>query len=316
MRIVGLLLLILYAQSPVVGQVSSVLYVNGRAGGAQTGASWSDALLSLQDALAIVRPDDQIWVATGTYRPDENQGHASGDSSAVFRIPPRVALFGGFLGTEALPDQRPAGSRTEISGDLLENDALGRPPVPGSEETADNSLHLVRLDGAGVVIDGFRLKGALVHTVFANGQCEIRDTDFVENLGWAEVSGCLFVDVRVERNRTVKSALTLSGPSVIRGSWFEDNETFSWWAGGAVVAMPGRNNTLTVDTSTFLRNRAIFGGGLMGWARWFSYRIAFCRTRQPAEVVVWPGIGLRESRSSTDSLCRTRPRKYATSRAQ
>lgn len=262
MRLSSLLLPVLLLAAPAMAQ--SVVYVDaGASGTPATGETWSSAFPSLQDAIAQVRPGDEIWVAQGIYRPDRVGGVSSGQTDVAFRIPPDVSLIGGFTGVEASPDERPPDGRSVLSGDLAGDDPVGQPPVPGASVTADNSLHIVLLEGTGVLIDGFRIQGAVQHTIFGASECSVQNTDLIENLGWAELTRCHLDNIRAERNRTAKSALNLIGPSTLRGSWFSDNETSSWWAGGAILIESGRRQLTTVDTSTFYGNRGIMGGAIM-----------------------------------------------------
>ncbi len=62
----------------------SVSYVDVDATGAGTGLSWTDAFVSLRDALAAAAPGMEIWVAAGTYRPtDKSCATAAGDCAAA-----------------------------------------------------------------------------------------------------------------------------------------------------------------------------------------------------------------------------------------
>ena len=55
-------------------QAQSIIYVSHVATGADTGTSWSDAFTFLQDALQVAQSGDELWVAQGTYRPDQGRG--------------------------------------------------------------------------------------------------------------------------------------------------------------------------------------------------------------------------------------------------
>ena len=62
---------------------ASIIYVKADAQGSATGASWADAYTSLQDGLAAAVGGDEIWVASGTYKPDQGKGVTPGDRNAT-----------------------------------------------------------------------------------------------------------------------------------------------------------------------------------------------------------------------------------------
>src|SRR5262245_2166627 len=67
-------------------------YVNASAMGANTGETWADAFMSLQEALNFVGFDgEEIWVARGTYRPTDLD-----DRTMSFDLHDGLALYGGF----------------------------------------------------------------------------------------------------------------------------------------------------------------------------------------------------------------------------
>lgn len=126
--------------------------------GSGDGSTWSQAA-SLQAALTN-SSCSEIWVAQGTYTPDEG----SGDRSAHFAITRNLQLYGGFAGNEASLAERASTdpTLTILSGEIGD---------PGSRD--DNSYRLLLLDTenitggltANTVIDGFTLRDA----VGANG---------------------------------------------------------------------------------------------------------------------------------------------------
>jgi len=110
------------------------------------GSSWSQALSSLEDAIALAtRPGDVIWVAAGVYTPT-----ATGDETSSFIIPNGVAVYGGFEGTETKLGDRedPANNPSILDGDIAPDDA-------------GDIDHLITIDNvSNVIVDGFFLVDA------------------------------------------------------------------------------------------------------------------------------------------------------------
>lgn len=127
--------------------------VNAQAGGGQTGFNWKDAFTTLQAALAVAQPGDEVWVAAGTYRPSP----PGSDRGIAFGLKPGVSLYGGFSGTESQRSQRDRlANPTVLSGDLAGDDGSG------AAGTAENSYVVVDASGtdASTVLDGFTITGA------------------------------------------------------------------------------------------------------------------------------------------------------------
>lgn len=134
-----------------IGRAQTTHYVNVRATGTGTGADWANAFPSLQTALQQAKPGDEIWVAAGTYLPDQ-----PGQPLTAFELKSGVALYGGFSGTETQREQRdPVRLQTILSGDLNGDDGINW------ANTSDNSRHVVRATGieATAVLDGFTITG-------------------------------------------------------------------------------------------------------------------------------------------------------------
>ena len=98
------------------------IFVNHDALGSNDGTSWTDAHTSLQTALGAAAPNDQIWVATGTYLPEIEVG-GTGARFKTFQLKNGVAVYGGFAGNEDpstfdLNDRDFTANETILSGNL------------------------------------------------------------------------------------------------------------------------------------------------------------------------------------------------------
>jgi len=148
-----------------VAPTVKIHYVDADAAGNNDGSSWSNAFLCLQDALAAAQDGDEIRVANGIYRPDQQammrrdrlQIVSSGDWTATFQLIDNVAIIGGYAGFgEPDPNARDIDRyRSVLSGDLNADDG------PGFSNILDNSYHVVTASGAQwtAVLDGFTITG-------------------------------------------------------------------------------------------------------------------------------------------------------------
>jgi len=133
----------------IENDVGPVVFVDCDANGLNNGTSWSNAFNALPDAIDLAasllyKPD--IWVAAGTYQPDEGSGNMPGDREATFQLIKNVALYGSFPTGGGLWEQRdPNLYKTILSGDLNEDDApIAEPCDLLIEPTrAENSYHVV-----------------------------------------------------------------------------------------------------------------------------------------------------------------------------
>ena len=150
--------------SPVV-PAQTIHYVDATvSGGNGDGSSWANAYASLTDALAAVNSGDSLFVKAGTYKPltvgvVDSDGVAA-PRLATFAIPAGVEVYGGFAGTETSLASRDlsAGNKTILSGDI--GVAVGSDPTALDDAGyADNSYHVVYMEGADVVLDGFTVEG-------------------------------------------------------------------------------------------------------------------------------------------------------------
>ncbi|MCP3973253.1 MAG: hypothetical protein GY720_02030, partial [bacterium] len=132
----------------------TIYYVDSQAGSGGDGSTWADAFDHLQDALAVVLADDQIWVAQGTYYPDEGSGQTDDDRVASFELIDDVAIYGGFPvgGGDGTFEARDLSTATVLSGDLQQDD--------DSTGTNDNAYHVVQAASSVTelaILDGFTI---------------------------------------------------------------------------------------------------------------------------------------------------------------
>ncbi len=124
----------------------TIWYVNALAVPGRNGASWECAFKDLQLALAAASSGDQIWVASGTYKPTPGT-----DRSISFVMKNGVEILGGFpnTGDPGFDDREWVGNVTTLSGDI------------GAPGISDNSYHVVFFDHAPntTLLDGFTISG-------------------------------------------------------------------------------------------------------------------------------------------------------------
>jgi parallel beta-helix repeat protein len=130
------------------------LYVKTNGDDTKDGQSWDNAFKTLQKALQFACSGDQVWVAQGTYYPDEGAGYTNNDRSVSFNLKEGVKIYGGFSGNETqLSGRNWATNVTIVSGDIDQNDGNNL------ANTSGNSYHVVRGGGSQAVFDGFTVQG-------------------------------------------------------------------------------------------------------------------------------------------------------------
>ena len=239
------------------------VYVNAAAIGTNNGLDWANAYNSLTNALALVQPNEEIWVAQGTYKPDAT------NRTITFIIPQNgVKLYGGFNGTETnLTDRDFRNNTTILSGDLLGNDNSVLEFVNATRN--DNAYNVITVVGNNTTIDGFTISdahangatqksGGAIFKSFTVANLDIYNCIIKNNVAWEAAAG---VFARYEANGTLKVHQTI----------FENNLANH---GSAIYSYTGVNFTANFEVvnSLFHGNVAKDNGaakGYAGSAGWF-----------------------------------------------
>ncbi|MCC7293666.1 MAG: right-handed parallel beta-helix repeat-containing protein, partial [Phycisphaerales bacterium] len=140
---------------PYENQKFGIVYVDQtKTGGNNTGADWTNAYTDMQDALEAAEDPEvcEVWVADGTYKPDDCTNCNSADRQSTFEIPDHVGVYGGFEGTtdetDRKEDRSPSTDITTLTG------LIGM-------TTTQRVYHVVTIPTAAstaTILDGFTVK--------------------------------------------------------------------------------------------------------------------------------------------------------------
>ena len=245
-----------YLASAELGTLSpSTLYAKPSASGAGDCSSWDNACI-LQTALTNALNGDEIWVAAGISKPTTGINR-----NTTFQLKDKVAIYGGFAGTETARSQRDyLHNITILSGDLNSDDI-------GFTNNSENTYHVV--SGAdGAVLDGITIVAG--NSVGYGGGMMISSgaltiTNCIISGNNAEYGGGVYIDngtVNITNSIFSGNKATYGGGGIanggtlnISGSIFSDNTTTS---GGGISNW----GLLTITNSTFFGNSAYNGGGI------------------------------------------------------
>jgi hypothetical protein len=234
---------------------SHIIHVDQAATGTNDGSNWVDAYIDLQDALASASAGDEIWVATGLYKPTDGS-----DRTASFQLKFGVEVYGGFNGDEIDRHQREwQNNLTVLSGDIDGNDTTDANGIVMNVDdiAGNNSYHVATGSGTNetAILDGFVITAGSADGT-STSPCNQRCGG-----GFYNVSG----SPTLSRIRFIGNAARLSGGGmynlssnpILSNIDFRGNSS----AGGAGVRNESSNPVMT--NISFSQNRAIGSGGGM-----------------------------------------------------
>ena len=246
------------------------IYVRANSAVGGDGTSWATAHKYLQDALDSVDSFERqksrkvIWVAEGTYKPNERDSGTSNNRSERFDCS-KLESYGGFAGSETLLSQRDLGlHKTILSGEINGNHKF------------DNSYRIVQISdifnqsGKPSVLDGFVITGG-----FADDWLNQTD-DFKRGAGMylsgnAIVNDCAFLNnwvyTRNGDNKNMGGAIYIdSGNPTVVNCIFSGNkaeyENIVNGRGGGIYIANGRGMPEITNCSFSGNYAADFGGGI------------------------------------------------------
>lgn len=250
-----------------VGYQPMIHYVKWDAAGANNGTSWTDAYVDLRSALAAASAGEEIWVATGIYKPTSGT-----DRSVSFVLKTGVAVYGGFAGTESLRDQR----------DLALNPTILSGDIGVLHDNSDNSYHVVvgsNTDNT-AVLDSFLVtegnaNGASSYSgggMYNEGNStpQLRDVIFRANLAvlgagmFNDMSNPVLTSVTFDGNISSGSGggmFNYQSSPTLMNVIFNANAGTETSRGGAMVN--DMNSSPHLTKVTFAGNRVTYTGGAM-----------------------------------------------------
>ncbi len=220
------------------------IFVKDTASGSNDGSSWTNAFSDLQDGLAAASTvfatgaDAVIMVAEGNYQPDGG----TGDRNASFGINHRLWLVGGFSGVDEdeASERDVAAHRTTLGGAI------------GAAGTADNSFHVLRVDGFANSIKA-EVIGVTIQRGNANGSAanlNDRGGGVLIDDGFVTLVECEIRDC--ESSQTGAAIAIESGSLLLQRSRVYGNAT-----GGTGSAIAVRTGSALLDSCLIHGNTAV-----------------------------------------------------------
>ena len=282
-------------QGGTAGLAGCVLFVTNSGNDSSSGTNWASALANVQPALiaatsriqAGICASAEVWVAKGTYTPTYRTSTID-PRTATFKLAEKVALYGGFGGTESSRGSRDfTANVTTLSGDI---GTVG--------DNSDNSYQVVT--GANdATLDGFTITGGNANGAEVNGGPTGTAPEGGAGMMNAnvapKVAHCIFTGNRSTFTGAGMVNSSAGGPSpIISDCTFADN-TSAFYGGG----MYNYGSSPQITNCTFSGNSSQIGAGMYnGFSA--SPRIANCTfTRNNAKGSWGGGISNYQDSSPT-----------------
>jgi hypothetical protein len=227
----------------------NILYVNANAAGANNGTSWANAFTRLQDALETARRctiATEIWVAGGTYYPDEG-GTANNNSIHVSFMPRGgLAIYGGFAGTETLLSQRQLSAAKSILSGEVQQDGTA----------SNNTINILILENitTAFVLDGFTIKDGYSNIAFPANQARGIGILVLNSTNAVQIKNCTITG---NTGHTGAALSNVSSDPVYINCVITGNTTIT--ANGAVW----NDNASPIFVNCTIANNAISGSDLI-----------------------------------------------------
>ncbi len=213
--------------------------------------SWATSTTNLQGAIDASNPGDQVWVATGTYKPG---GNANINRDLSFAMKDGVTIYGGFAatGNPTLTERNPSSLTSVLSGDI---GAVG--------SKADNSYHVFYNPKgltATAVLDGFVIRDGNANAYAIDRYGPNRDPFDAGGGMYNYESSPTLIDCRFQDNSTANSGggmcNVFCNPTLINCSFVGNLAR----TGGGLTKLHG---SATLINCSFVGNSATDDGGGM-----------------------------------------------------
>ena len=231
---------------------AGTIYVDANATLGGDGTTWGTAYKYLQDA--FYKPPingDEIWVAAGTYNPDQDEGSnvTSGDRNATFGLINGVSLYGGFtIGGGTWEERDPNQHETILSGDLNGDDG---PDFANNSENSYNVAHVSWASGT-TVLNGFTVTGGNAN---GSGSTGSGGGIYADGGGNIIVTNCIFSENYAGRGGGLR--IDYSSDSKLIDCTFINNEALYYGGGFRLWDV----SESFVKNCKIIGNIAKYGGG-------------------------------------------------------